>query len=64
MTPLIALPVPLLLEIAIAVGVYALIARPRAPRLESKQHASPKPNHKINADRCDTRVTAVTATGV
>jgi hypothetical protein len=64
MTPLIALPVPLLLEIGIAVGVYALITRKHArrptPELEREQPAPVK----TNAARPGVRTTAISATGV
>lgn len=60
MTPLIEIPVPLLLEIGVAVGVYALIARRSTPRLERKQPVSVK----TNAGQPGAHVTAVTATGV
>jgi hypothetical protein len=60
MTPLIEIPVPLLLQIGVAAGAYALIARRSTPRLERKQPVSVK----TNATRHDANVTAVTATGV
>jgi hypothetical protein len=56
MTPLLVLPLPLILLTSAAAGVYALLTRRSAPRLERKQLST-----KAEASQRNANVTAVAA---